>query len=189
MGDAQARQRQAKWLRIFRKIHRVTGVGLCLFLLAVGLTGLLLGWKKNSGDWLLPTTRQGTSTDLAAWLPLDSLHTRACAAARDTFGAEFPLDLERIDVRPDKGMVKFVFEADYAGLQLDGATGRVLLVEKRRSDFVENLHDGSFFDKYFHTPHGIIKLIYTTIMGLALVVFTITGCWLWYGPKWMKRSR
>jgi uncharacterized iron-regulated membrane protein len=32
-----------------------------------------------------------------------------------------------------------------------------------------------------------IKLIYNTIMGLALILFTVTGFWLWYGPKRMRR--
>ena len=30
---------------------------------------------------------------------------------------------------------------------------------------------------------------YTTTMKLALVTFTITGFWLWYGPKRMRRNQ
>jgi hypothetical protein len=81
-----------------------------------------------------------------------------------------------------------VFEHDFLGLQLDGVTGKILLVEKRRSDFVENIHDGSIIDKYFGTGN-IIKLIYTTVMGIALLLFTITGFWLWYGPKRMRKQQ
>ena len=33
------------------------------------------------------------------------------------------------------------------------------------------------------TDYGQIKLVYTSIMGTALLIFTITGFWLWYGPK------
>ncbi|HEX8337897.1 MAG TPA: hypothetical protein VF621_14265, partial [Pyrinomonadaceae bacterium] len=69
------------------------------------------------------------------------------------------------------------------GVQLDGATGEVLHVERRRADFIENLHDGSILDYLAGTEGGQIKLAYTSIMGLALLTFTVTGFWLWYGPK------
>ena len=106
----------------------------------------------------------------------------------DSVSATASLQLERIDIRPDKGSVKFVFDYDYIGLQLDGATGQLLHIDKRRSDFVENIHDGSILDRYFKTTGGQIKLIYTSIMGLALLLFTITGFWLWYGPKKMRKA-
>jgi hypothetical protein len=88
----------------------------------------------------------------------------------------------------DKGMVKFVFLDHFWGIQLDGATGKLLHIEKRRSDFIENIHDGSILDSYFKTNGEQIKLFYTSIMGLALLTFTITGFWLWYGPKRMRKS-
>ncbi len=75
----------------------------------------------------------------------------------------------------------------YWGIQLDGATGKLLHIERRRADFVENIHDGSILDYYFKTD-GQFKLIYTTIMSLALLIFTVTGFWLWYGPKRMRRQ-
>jgi len=43
-------------------------------------------------------------------------------------------------------------------------------------------------DKYFGTKGGQIKLFYTSVMGLALLVFTVTGFWLWYGPKRMRKA-
>lgn len=86
-------------------------------------------------------------------------------------------------------MVKFVFEDHYWSIQLDGATGKLLHIGQRRSDFIENIHDGSILDRYFGTTNGQIKLIYTTIMGLALICFTITGFWLWYGPKQMRKKK
>jgi hypothetical protein len=96
--------------------------------------------------------------------------------------------LDRIDIRKDKGMVKFLFSDHFTGLQLDGATGNLLHIETRRSDYLEKVHDGSIIDFYLGTS-GVFKLIYTTLMGVALLVFTITGFWLWYGPIRMKRTR
>ncbi|MEJ2005854.1 MAG: hypothetical protein P8X57_13055 [Cyclobacteriaceae bacterium] len=57
----------------------------------------------------------------------------------------------------------------------------------RRSDFIENLHDGSIVDNIANIPGGYFKLFYTTLTGLALLTFTITGFWLWYGPKHMRK--
>jgi uncharacterized iron-regulated membrane protein len=182
------RQQQAKILRVFRKVHRTTGALLFVFFFIVSITGLLLGWKKNSGGMILAKSYKGTSTDLKDWLPLDSLHNIAIRIIHDSVSADISPELDRIDVRNDKGMVKFVFKDRYWGIQLDGATGKLLLIEKRRADFVENIHDGSVLDYYFKTD-GIFKLFYTTIMGLALLVFTITGFWLWYGPKRMRRHK
>ncbi|HRG29174.1 MAG TPA: hypothetical protein PLJ00_14850, partial [Chitinophagales bacterium] len=67
-------------------------------------------------------------------------------------------------------------------------TGKLLSIERRRSDFIEKVHDGSILDEVFNTSNGQIKLIYTSIMGLALLIFTITGFWLWYGPKRMRKN-
>ena len=176
------RKRQAKLLRIARKVHRTTGALLFVFFFLTACTGLLLGWKKHSGGVILPKSYQGTSTNKEDWLPIHTLHKKAI----EVMTAHAPgvsHELDRIDIRPDKGMVKFVFVESYWGVQLDCTTGELLHLESRRSDFIENLHDGSYFDYVLATNYGQIKLVYTTIMGSALLIFTITGFWLWYGPK------
>ena len=178
----------AKTLRIVRKIHRTIGALLFTFFFIIAITGLLLGWKKNSNGIILPKSYQGTSTELRDWLPLDTLQNIAFNTIKDSIDKNIDLSLQRIDARPDKGMVKFVFNNHYWGIQLDGSTGDVLAITKRRSDFFENIHDGSILDIIFSTKGEIIKLIYTTIMGTALLIFTITGFWLWYGPKIMRRN-
>lgn len=159
-----------------------------LFLLffVLASTGLLLGWKKHSGGRILPESYQGTSTDLKDWLPIDVLHQKAVRVAHESISPDLSLELERIDMRPDKGMVKFVFIDGYWGIQLDGATGELLHIERRRSDFIENIHDGSILDYLFSTRGEQIKLAYTSLMGLALLTFTITGFWLWIGPKRLR---
>lgn len=184
----EKRKNQARVLRVFRKVHRTIGMFLFIFFLFISLTGLMLGWKKNSGGLILPESYKGTSTDLKDWLPIDSLHTIACKILHDSVSPGLKLDLERIDMRPDKGMLKFVFLDHFWGIQLDAATGKLLHIERRRSDFIENIHDGSILDYLFDTKKEQIKLIYTTIMGLSLLTFTVTGFWLWFGPKRMRRS-
>ncbi|WP_321347266.1 PepSY-associated TM helix domain-containing protein [uncultured Draconibacterium sp.] len=179
--------KQARFLRNIRKIHRITGVVLFVAFVFMSVSGLLLGWKKNSGGIIQAKSSTGTSTELSEWLPIDSLNTIAFQVYRDSISATRMPELDRIDVRQNKGMVKFVFEEGYWGIQLDGATGELLQIERRWSDLIENVHDGSVLDHWFRTEGGL-KLLYSSITGLALLMFSLTGFWLWYGPKRMRRK-
>lgn len=184
-----SRKKQAKVIRIFRKIHRKTGALLFLFFLIISLSGLLLAWKGNSNGIILPKTQKGTSTNLKNWLPIDSLHQKAIIILHDSISPNLNETISRIDIRKNKGIVKFVFENHYWEIQLDGATGNLLSIGKRNSDLLESIHDGSILDSWFNTSNKIFKLVYSTIMGVSLLLFTISGIWLWYGPKKMKRTR
>lgn len=177
------KKNQARILRLARKIHRTTGAMLFVFFFLLASTGLLLGWKKHSGGIILPKSYEGSSTNQEDWLPIHTLHEKAVQVMKEHGPPGLSHELDRIDIRPDKGMVKFVFIEGYWGVQLDCATGELLHLERRRSDFIENLHDGSYWDYVLGTNYGQIKLVYTSIMGAALLIFTFTGFWLWYGPK------
>ncbi len=181
-----SRKKQAKVLRGFRKVHRTMGATLFVFFFVISVSGLLLGWKKDSFGVLQSKTQQGTATSFKLWLPLDSLKNKALFYVQKEIENSQFLEIKRIDVNETKGVVKFVF-TDYYGVQLDGATGDLLLLERRYSDLIEELHDGSALDTYFRTSGNPIKLIYTTIMSIALLLFTVTGFWLWLGPKRMRR--
>ena len=188
MKNVERRKIQARWLRAFRKVHRITGLTLVVFILIISSTGILLGWKKHSAGLILSKSYTGTSTDLKKWLSLDSLHTNACKILLDSISPELSTELHRIDIRKESGMAKFVFKHHFTAIQLDGATGELLHIEVRRSDFIEEVHDGSILDRYLKTGNQQIKLIYTSMMGLALLLFSITGFWLWYGRKRMQRN-
>ncbi len=86
-------------------------------------------------------------------------------------------------------MAKFIFKQHYWAVHIDGATGKLLQIEQRQSDFIEDLHDGSIVDHYLNIEKGIFKLLYMTVTGLALLLFTITGFWLWYGPIWARSKQ
>ena len=182
------RKSQAKTLRQFRKIHRYTGISLFFLFFFISITGVLLGWKKNSSELLLAKSYQGTTSDLKKWLPIDSLNNIASEILLDSISPNLSTKIDRIDIRKEKGMVKFIYQDHYWGVQLDGATGELLSLRMRRSDFIENIHDGSILDISLNTKNGLIKLFYTTISGLALLTFTVTGFWLWYGPKRIRKK-
>ncbi len=176
-------------LRFYRKIHGALGGALFVFFILVAGTGLLLGWKKQSGGLLLAKSYTGASTDAKTWLPIDSLQQIAFQTLRDSISTELSTNLDRIDIRPQKGMVKFVFQDHYWGIQLDCTTGQVLHIERRRSDFIEHLHDGSYFDSLLQVDDQPIKLLYTTMTGLSLLAFSITGFYLYYGPKRIRKQK
>lgn len=179
-------QDKAKQIRSFRKIHRISAAFLFVFFLFIAISGTLLGWKKHSNGFLLSETQTGTSTDLKQWLSLDSLKNIALQAHQEEMSEKGIID--RMEVRADKGILKFSFINSYLGLQIDGVTGTVLLTSVRRSDYIERIHDGSIVETLFGWSGGTFKVIYTSIMGLGLIMFSATGYWLWAGPRKIKRK-
>lgn len=189
MQKREKRKKMAKSVRTIRAIHHTLGIFLFLVFILVSLSGLLLGWKKNSDGIIHPKSSKGLSTDLKDWLPLDSLQTLVFVAIKDAAGEDIDLVLNRIDARPDKGMVKFIFDNHYNGVQIDGTTGEILQITRRHSDLIEDIHDGSLLDRWFGTSGEVMKLVYTSIIGLSLLLFSLTGFWLWIGPKLIRRHR
>ncbi|HEY5825220.1 MAG TPA: PepSY-associated TM helix domain-containing protein [Cyclobacteriaceae bacterium] len=178
----------AKDTRWYRKIHRYIGSYLLVFFFVVATTGLLLGWKKHSGGFILPNTEKGSSTDLSQWVSLDTLQRIAQKTISEKL-PDYSITIDRIDVRPDKGTIKVSFKDHYNEVQLDGATGKVLAINVRKSDIIEQIHDGSILDFAFKNNSGTIKLGYTSVMGLGLIILTISGFWLWYNPKRIRKIK
>ena len=71
-----------------------------------GTTGFLLGWKKQTN--LLPPTQKGEVVQSVHWLSLDSLQKIAIRFAEDSLQASSVID--RMDIRPQKGVAKIIFE-------------------------------------------------------------------------------
>lgn len=188
MTTTSQKHRQAKRLRAFRKVHSVMGAWLFLLFFIIAVSSILLAWKKHSGGWIQQTTQTGVSSDLKDWLPLDSLHNIAMKVYHDSIEAKAPIAFDRIEIRKENGVAKFLFNDRFIGIQLDGTTGALLLIEQRRSDIIESIHDGSILDWLFQTNTDVFKIIYSTVNGIALLLFTITGFWLWYGPKRLSKS-
>lgn len=175
----------AKQTRLYRKLHKWIAIPLLLFLFIIGITGLLLGLKKQTG--LLPPTMKGTSNNAEKWLSLDSIQSVAVRYASQTLQKSAAID--RIDIRPAKGTAKIVFARHFTELQLDCTTGAILSVETRRSDIIEKIHDGSILDFLVGTDNDPIKVIYTFCASAGLILLSVSGFWLWYNPKKMKRQK
>jgi uncharacterized iron-regulated membrane protein len=168
-----------KLLRKFRSIHKLIGVSISLFILVTALTGILLGWKKNA-DILQPQTFKGVSSDIAQWQSFQAI-SRAAVHAMDSLHHSGNV-VDRRDVRPDNGIIKVMFKKGYWEVQVDGVSARVLSVAQRHSDWIEHLHDGSLVSDFF-------KLIYTNVLGIGLLTLAVSGVWLWYGPRVIRRKK
>ncbi|RYZ52041.1 MAG: PepSY domain-containing protein [Chitinophagaceae bacterium] len=180
-------KQSAKWIRTYRWLHRKLAVALFLFFVLMAATGLLLGIKKQTG--LLAPTQKGVSADAAAWMPMAALTQKAMIYLHDSVDAKLNTELDRIDIRPGKGIAKFIYKEHYYGLQLDLSTGQLLSVEKRSSDFIESLHDGSIVDDLLGAGGEPFKVGYNLVMGSSLLLLVLSGMWLWYGPKRIRSRK
>lgn len=159
-----------------RKLHRWGSILTALPLLVVIITGIILQLKKD-WSWVQPPTAK--SADPALELSFDEI----LAAASGVPEVEISSwdDVDRLDVRPDKGVVK-VRANNRWEVQLDAKSGEVLHLAYRRSDLIESLHDGSWFSDgaklWIFLPTAVI------LLGLW-----ITGMYLWLLPHLVKRKK
>ncbi|MEZ4961925.1 MAG: PepSY-associated TM helix domain-containing protein [Saprospiraceae bacterium] len=171
--------------RIYRRLHKWAAIPLFFFMFIIGLTGVLLGWKKQAN--LTPATQKGTGTLASQWISLDSLQKIAIAFAHDSLHLED--NIERLDVRPGKGSAKVLFTNDYTELQIDLTTGQVISVQKRWNDLVEQIHDGTIADRLLGTEGDPIKTTYTTLTSAGLMVLAFSGFWMWWNPRRIRRMK
>lgn len=184
MSKNQASQQIAQSTRLYRKLHKWVAVPLFIFMFLVGGTGLLLGWKKKVN--LLPKTAKGTTEQSAQWISLDSIqHVARRYATLHNLSDE----IDRIDVRPQKGIAKVVFTQHFTELQIDCATADIISADTRTSDIIEKIHDGSILDYWIGQDGEHVKLAYTSILSLGLILLSISGFWLWYNPIRIRKQK
>ena len=168
-----------KLSKLNRVVHRWASILIALPLAVIIVTGVILQLKKEL-SWIQPSTQEGSSGELS--ISFDQI----LAAAQNVPEAQVETwdDIDRLDVRPGKGMLKVRCQNRWE-VQLDAKTGDVLQVAYRRSDLIESIHDGSFF-------HDRVKLWIFLPSALALAILLATGICLFFLPyyaKWRKRRR
>ncbi|SMD44306.1 PepSY-associated TM region [Aquiflexum balticum DSM 16537] len=175
----------ARNTRIYRRIHKVISITFVVFLLIIGVTAILLAWKKEMK--LIPKTQSTKVDNPGDWIRLEQMIVIGQTFMRDSIGKSDLID--RVDVRPDKGIAKIVFKKHFTEIQIDGFSGEVLSIKQRNSDLVEKIHDGSILDFLMETDSESSKIIYSTLTSLGLIFLCITGFYLWYNPRKMKRLK
>ncbi|MCH1439377.1 MAG: PepSY domain-containing protein [Rubripirellula sp.] len=165
-----------KLSRLNRLVHRWGSILIALPALCVLLTGIVLQLKKQS-SWIQPSTQRGIEqSPTLSFAEILDIAKSARQAEIQSWD-----DIDRLDVRPGKGIVK-VRAKNRWEVQLDTATGDILQVAFRRSDLIESLHDGSFF-------HERVKLGIFLPTALVLVILWGTGVYLFFLPQLAKRKK
>ena len=168
-------------LRSFRVWHRYLGILLLLLIIISSVTGVLLAWKKNV-DILQPPTQKGESKTLRTFKPIAELSEIALIELIKKYPEQAGNSVDKLDVRPSKGIVKVLFDEGNWEVQIDGTSGEVKSIAKRHSDWIESLQDGSIVGDFF-------KLLSMNVLGFGLIIMLVTGFWLWYAPRLVRRLR
>ncbi len=158
-----------------RKIHYWISFGAALPMIVMIGSGLFLQSKKH-WSWVQPTEVRGTGTTPA--MDLDGI--LAALRTAPEMNVHTWDDVNRLDVRPGRGVVKAWLMNGYE-VQVDLGTGRVLHTAYRRSDLIETIHDGSFFGGDW------TKLGLFLPSGIVVLLLWIGGMWMWWVPFAAKR--
>jgi len=169
-----------RWVQFNRVIHRWSSILVAVPVLVVILSGLLLLLKKEV-NWIQPPSQRGSSKEFV--LGFDQVLDIAKTVPEA--GIEGWEDINRLDVRPSKGMLKVRAENRWE-IQIDTQSGEILQVAYRRSDLIESLHDGSFF-------HDKVRLWIFLPSAVVLLGLWLTGLYLFilylYLGRRGRRSR
>ncbi|MDG0970132.1 MAG: PepSY-associated TM helix domain-containing protein [Porticoccaceae bacterium] len=161
---------------LLRKIHYWGSFSIALPLIIMIGAGILLMVKKEF-DWIQPPSQKGSERQLVPMASMQDLFD----AASTVEVAEFTRwdQLQRADLKPGKGIIKFVSKTDWE-VQIDTHTTEVLSVAQRRSDVIESIHDGSFFADW-------VKLWVFLPAGVGLFVLWVSGIYLFTFTEYKKR--
>jgi hypothetical protein len=165
-----------KLSRQSRVFHRWGSIIALLPITVIIFSGIVLQLKKVS-SYVQPPTQSGAGTEPAIGFD------RILEVARTVPEAEIETweDVDRLDVRPGKGVVKVRCKNRYE-VQIDAETAEILQVAFRRSDLIESIHDGSFFNEHF-------KLWIFLPAGIVLALLLVTGVHLFFLPYLARRKR
>lgn len=169
-------------MRLFRALwllHRWIGIALGLVLALSAVTGLLLLRKKEHA-WIQPPTAAGAPGPVEALRPLQEVYAAVFALGLPEFRGEE--DISRIDFRPDKRVHKVVSVHGHAEVQVCAITLRTSGPAIRRSDWLEQLHDGSWFGGWAHA-------LLMPLAALALLFLALSGYVMWLWPRLRRRTR
>jgi len=162
---------------VVRRLHFWISIAVAIPALVVVGSGLLLQTKKH-WSWVQPPEMHGTGS--LPLVTLDALLSSLVAAPG--LGVDGWDDVNRIDVRPAKGVAKVWLHSGWE-TQVDLGTGRVLQHAYRRSDLIEAIHDGSYLGGNW-TKLGVFLP-----SGLLLFFMWASGVWLLVSTLLAKRRR
>ena len=164
--------------KLFRQIHYWLSLAVMVPAGIMFAAGIFLMLKKEI-DWIQPATEQGVIENQIPGASFEEM--LAAASQHPEAGIAEWSDIDRIDLRVDKGIAKIRSQTGWE-VQVDTSTAEVLNVDYRRSDLIESIHDGSFFS-------DAVKLYIFLPTGILLIIMWGTGIYLFLIPRLRKRKR
>lgn len=162
---------------LFRKIHHWGSIVIAIPVVIIIVSGLFLQLKKDV-NWIQPPTQRGVE----AALPQTSFEDMfAAAMSVQQAGIKSWEDLDRVDIKPNKGVIKFIAQSNWE-VQVDTTTAEVLSYSYRRSDVIEAIHDGTWFANW-------TKLGLFLPAGIVLFLLWLTGIYLFFLPHYKKAQK
>ena len=163
--------------RLLRQVHYWLSLAVLVPAGIIFFAGIFLMLKKDVA-WIQPPTIQGAVSNQRPQISFEQM-LETSRLIKDAQISEWS-DIDRIDVRTDKGIVKVRAKSGWE-IQIDSSNGQVLNTAYRRSDFIESIHDGSFFAKW-------VKRYIFLPTGILLIIMWGTGIYLFLLPRFKKRK-
>lgn len=157
-----------------RKVHYWASAVIAIPLIIVAVTGAFLQLRKQIA-WVQPPEQRGS----VKTPQIELSHILQALKNHEPLQVEGWEHVNRLDVRPDKGIVKVWLKSNWEA-QIDLGTGEILQVAYRRSDWIESIHDGSIFG-------DTVKLGIFFPAAIGLVLLWLGGVWMFIYPLIHKR--
>lgn len=169
----------AQTKRVNRRLHFWLAVIIFIPSFIVITSGLVLQVKKQI-EWVQPPTQKGKAPKTNLSEPIGISRVLTIVQGIQSLEISDWSDIDKLDVRPSKAMLKVITKQHWE-VQLDLYSGEVLQIAQRRSDWIEAIHDGSFF-------HSEAKLWVFLPNGIALFLMLISGL-IMFAPNLLKKAK
>ncbi len=160
--------------RINRSTHKWASIIIAIPFLIILITGVLLLLKKEV-EYIQPASTKGSVKNQPR---ISFEQVLIIAKSIPEAGINSWQEIDRLDVRPGKGIIKVRAKSEWE-IQIDATNGEVLKTAYRRSDFIEQLHDFTYWQDN-------ANLWFTLPLSIALLLISITGIILFFLPYYKR---
>lgn len=170
-----------------RRFHNFLAPIFFVFFFLVSITAILLAFKSSFSNVLYQNSEIHFSKSIRKWMPLDSLEPVVTQKVNEYTHSHFKRS-EKAEVKIDKGSLIYYYKGGIVA-QVNGESGDVINIDKKFGGIIQDIHDGAILDSVITTKDAYFKKLYSVIVGLALLIMTITGIYLWYKPIVIRKSK
>ncbi|WP_085300179.1 PepSY domain-containing protein [Cognaticolwellia mytili] len=160
--------------RINRSTHKWASIVIALPFLIILISGILLLLKKDV-EYIQPASAKGSVKNQPS-ISFEQVLIIAKSVPKANIDSWRAID--RLDVRPGKGIIKIRAKSEWE-IQIDATTGEILKTAYRRSDFIEQLHDFTYWQ-------DSANLWFTLPLSIVLLLISITGIILFFLPYYKR---